>query len=437
MRLLPPTLYDEFPAVLTPTSDSRRSLNQEIHSLSLGSDKDVWDGSTRGVSRTLWDMARVCVVNGIPKDGILQILHGVKNGVKEWPSQKPSTDIPSVDQDAEGDMVDVDGEGEIVGSDDEGEVIVQGVTNGSGDDGSLYVPTQNGDLLQSRQASSSAPEPTQVSVLVYHNFGIDLISTFKVLDSVTPVVTETDTGEDRISEGNHHPNPTAEVTQPEPEDQHNAPDQIDVATTQANSQHQSGSSSTGTNNLLPLTQNTFPVAHVYTQTLPPIHTFPAPSLTPTPTATPPPHQHEHQQPVQPPPAPTLLAPVQTRSFLSYNPHNALFTPNIPNNTFQQQQHPHSGMPLPLQGFQQQQQQHATVYSYALSGHTGMGVERGIFRKAFGPIPGSVDGASLPYDGVVGVTNGATQGGQDGGGGGSREPSIGAGSHGSGSMSMGQ
>ena len=66
----------------------------------------------------------------------------------------------------------------------------------------------------------------------------------------------------------------------------------------------------------------------------------------------------------------------------------------------------------------------------------MGVERGIFRKAFGPIPGSVDGASLPYDGVVGVTNGARQGGQDGGGGGSREPSIGAGSHGSGSMSMG-
>ena len=77
-------------------------------------------------------MARVCVVNDIPKDGILQILHGVKNGVKEWPSQKPSTDIPSVDQDAEGDMVDVDGEGEIVGSGDEGEVVVQGARSGVG-----------------------------------------------------------------------------------------------------------------------------------------------------------------------------------------------------------------------------------------------------------------------------------------------------------------
>ena len=72
----------------------------------------------------------------------------------------------------------------------------------------------------------------------------------------------------------------------------------------------------------------------------------------------------------------------------------------------------------------------------------MGAERGIFRKAFGPIPGSVDGASLPYNGAVGVTNSAVQGGQDqdggdGLGGGSREPSTGVGSHGSGSMSIDQ
>ena len=68
----------------------------------------------------------------------------------------------------------------------------------------------------------------------------------------------------------------------------------------------------------------------------------------------------------------------------------------------------------------------------------MEVGHGIFRKGFGPIPGSVDGALLPYNGVVGVTNGATHGGRDGGGGGGgREPRVGAESHSSGSMSTGQ
>ena len=68
-------------------------------------------------------------------------------------------------------MVDVDWGGEVVGSDDEGEVVGQDATSRSGDDGSLYVLSQNGGVLQSRQGSFLAPDPAQVSVLVHHNFG--------------------------------------------------------------------------------------------------------------------------------------------------------------------------------------------------------------------------------------------------------------------------
>ena len=61
------------------------------------------------------------------------------------------------------------------------------------------MPTQNGDVLLGRRASFSAPEPAQVSVPVYHSFGTGLISTFKVLGSVTPVTTKTNMCEKLIS----------------------------------------------------------------------------------------------------------------------------------------------------------------------------------------------------------------------------------------------
>ena len=176
-------------------------------------------------------MVRECVDDAIPKNGI-QNLRGVKNGLKEWPSQNPNASVPLVGQDAEGEMVDVDGKEEIVGSDDEGEVVIQGAASGGGDDGSPYVPSQNGDVLQSGQGSFTALEHAQVSVFVYHNFGVDLICTFKVSGSITPVMTKTDMREKQVSETAHHSNATAKVFQPRPERQHEAPDEMAMTNTQ-------------------------------------------------------------------------------------------------------------------------------------------------------------------------------------------------------------
>ena len=162
-------------------------------------------------------MVRVCVDDAIPKNGIIQVVHGVKNVVKEWSSQIPNASVPSVGQDAEGEMVDVDGKGETVGGDDKGEAVVQGATGGGGDGGNLYVPSQNGDVLQSGQGSFTASEHAQVSVLVYHNFEINLICTFKVSGSITPVMTKTVMWEKQVSETAHHSNATAEVFQSRPE----------------------------------------------------------------------------------------------------------------------------------------------------------------------------------------------------------------------------
>ena len=127
------------------------------------------------------------------------------------------------------------------------------------------MPTQNGDVLLGRRASFSAPEPAQVSILVYHNFGVDLISTFKVSDSITPVMTKT-LGRNtslrlyitRTS------NATVEVSQPRSEGQYEAPDEMATTNTQVYSQCQPESSSVDINIVLPLTQNA--PAHVYTQT---------------------------------------------------------------------------------------------------------------------------------------------------------------------------